>query len=215
MDEKDRTVWVGNLSEKVTESLLYELFLQAGPLEKVKLALDKDGRTRRYAFVTFKHECSVPYTIELMNGIELFGNNLRLQTRTGSSSSATYDGGSAAQSAPYNSQMSGGNSNDKRPPVNQQSPHNLQRSSTWHGNTQQSGRSPDINFRNLPNMQPQPMVAAVSFQQRRERVLQQHNLQVEIHRQQVIQRIATQPIPHSNPYGRSSRPWQQAPYRRY
>ncbi|XP_033758757.1 RNA-binding protein 7-like [Pecten maximus] len=214
MDEKDRTVWVGNLTDKVTEPLLYELFLQAGPLEKVKLALDKDGRTRRYAFVTFKHECSVPYTIELMNGIELFGNNIRLQTRTGSSSSATYDGGSAAQSAPYNSPVQSGNAHDNRQSSGHP-PHNLQRSSTWHGSTHASGRSPDINFRNLPNMQPQAVVTAMSYQQRRERVMQQHNLQVSIHQQQVIQRLASQPIPHSNPYGRSSRPWQQAPYRRY
>ncbi|XP_069115016.1 RNA-binding protein 7-like [Argopecten irradians] len=212
MDEKDRTIWVGNLSEKVTEPLLYELFLQAGPLEKVKLAVDKEGRPRSYAFVTFKHECSVPYTIELMNGIELFGSSLRLQTRTGSSSSATYDGGNAAQSAPYSSPIPSGSSHDNRSPSGPV-PHNLQRSVTWHGNSQSGGRSPEINFRNLPNMQ--PVVNAMSFQQRRERVMRQHNLQVSIHNQQVIQRLTTQPIPHSNPYGRSSRPWQQTPYRRY
>ncbi|OWF55952.1 RNA-binding protein 7-like [Mizuhopecten yessoensis] len=213
MDEKDRTIWVGKLHDRVTEPLLYELFLQAGPLEKVKLATDKEGRTKGYAFVTFKHECSVPYTIELMNGIELFGNNLRLQTRTGSSSSVTYDGGSAAQSSSYNSPLPSGNSHDNRSPAGHHQ-HNLQRSATWHGNTQPSGRSPDVNFRNLPNMQPQVMTA-VSFQQRRERVFQQQNIQLEIHRQQVIQRLTAQPIPQSNPYGRSSRPWQQAPYRRY
>jgi RNA-binding protein 7 len=28
MEEDNRTVWCGNLSEKVTEEILYELFLQ-------------------------------------------------------------------------------------------------------------------------------------------------------------------------------------------
>lgn len=186
----------------------------AGPLEKVKLATDKDGRSKRFAFVTFKHECSVPYTIELMNGLALFGTNLRLQTRTGSSNSATYDGGSSgntAQVSPYNSPVQQVGSNHP-------SPHSLQRSQTWHGNSQAGpvARSPDINFRNLPNMQPRSgLIAAVSFQQQRERVLQQQSVQVQIHRQQVIQRLAHPQLPAANPYGRSSRPWQQAPYRRY
>ena len=59
------------------------LFWQAGPLEKVKIATDKDGRLKNFAFVTFKHACSVPFTIDLMSGIQLYGYNLKLQARTG------------------------------------------------------------------------------------------------------------------------------------
>ncbi|KAH3826207.1 RNA-binding protein 7-like [Dreissena polymorpha] len=83
--EVDRTLWVGNLSDKVSDELLYELFLQAGPLERVSIAKEKDGRPKGFAFITFAHDESVPYTVQLMDGIQLFGRVLKLQFRPGSS----------------------------------------------------------------------------------------------------------------------------------
>ncbi|GFQ65331.1 RNA-binding protein 7 [Trichonephila clavata] len=83
MADKERTLYCGNLSEKVTEDLLYELFLQAGPLESVKIPKDKDGRQRNYGFVTFKHAISVPYSVALMGGISLYGKPIRLDARSG------------------------------------------------------------------------------------------------------------------------------------
>ncbi|KAL7870391.1 hypothetical protein SRHO_G00078880 [Serrasalmus rhombeus] len=84
-DEADRTLFVGNLDPQVTEELLFELFLQAGPLLKVKIPKDNDGRSKQFAFVNFKHEVSVPYSMNLLNGIRLFGRQLNLQYRAGSS----------------------------------------------------------------------------------------------------------------------------------
>jgi len=52
-------------------------------LEKVKIATDKRSGPK-YAFITFKHSVSVPYTIQLMNGIRLYDLPLRLQERNGS-----------------------------------------------------------------------------------------------------------------------------------
>lgn len=86
MADKERTLYCGNLSDKVTEDVLYELFLQAGPLESVKILKDKDGRQRNYGFVTFKHAVSVPYSIALMGGISLYGKPIRLDARSGSES---------------------------------------------------------------------------------------------------------------------------------
>lgn len=83
-NEVDRTLWVGNLHEKATEEILYELFLQAGPLEKVKIAKDKEGRQKNFAFITFEHSCSVPYTIQLLNQTPLYGTPLKIQCRSGS-----------------------------------------------------------------------------------------------------------------------------------
>ncbi|GFY59080.1 RNA-binding protein 7 [Trichonephila inaurata madagascariensis] len=83
MTDKERTLYCGNLSEKVTEDLLYELFLQAGPLECVKIPKDKDGRQRNYGFVTFKHAISVPYSVALMGGLTLYGKPIRLDARSG------------------------------------------------------------------------------------------------------------------------------------
>ncbi|XP_041920198.1 RNA-binding protein 7 [Alosa sapidissima] len=84
-DEADRTLFVGNLDPQVTEELLFELFLQAGPLIKVKIPKDNDGRAKQFAFVNFKHEVSVPYGMELLNGTKLFGRALKIQFRSGSS----------------------------------------------------------------------------------------------------------------------------------
>lgn len=83
--EADRTLFVGNLDSNVTEELLFELFLQAGPLTNVKIPKDKDGKPKMFAFVNFKHEASVPYGMELLNGTQLFGRPIKVQFRSGSS----------------------------------------------------------------------------------------------------------------------------------
>ncbi|CAG9785445.1 unnamed protein product [Diatraea saccharalis] len=81
IDEDNKTLWCGNLPEQVTEEILYELFLQAGPLEKVRIAKDKDGRQKNFAFITYSHEVSVPYAIQLFRGTALFHRTLSLQSR--------------------------------------------------------------------------------------------------------------------------------------
>ncbi|KAK2587493.1 hypothetical protein KPH14_003194 [Odynerus spinipes] len=55
MDDDARTLWCGNLSEKVTEDILYELFLQGGPVQRVSIPKDRDGKQRAYGFITYKH----------------------------------------------------------------------------------------------------------------------------------------------------------------
>nr|ACI33814.1 RNA-binding protein 7 [Salmo salar] len=82
-DEADRTLFVGNLDPKVTEELLFELFLQAGPMFKVKIPKDNDGKQKAFGFVCFKHEVSVPYGMNLLNGATLFGRTLKIQFRAG------------------------------------------------------------------------------------------------------------------------------------
>ncbi|XP_068098905.1 RNA-binding protein 7 [Hyperolius riggenbachi] len=83
--QADRTLFVGNLHPKATEELLFELFLQAGPALNVKIPKDKDGKPKLFAFVNFKHEESVRYGMNLLNGIKLYGRPLKLQFRSGSS----------------------------------------------------------------------------------------------------------------------------------
>lgn len=75
------TIFCGNLHEDVTEDILFELFLQAGPLRKVTIP-QSNGKAKNFGFITFKHECSVTYAIELMGGVKLYGKPLRLQCRT-------------------------------------------------------------------------------------------------------------------------------------
>uniref|UniRef100_A0A8C3UTS6 RNA-binding protein 7 n=1 Tax=Catharus ustulatus TaxID=91951 RepID=A0A8C3UTS6_CATUS len=86
--EANRTLFVGNLDPKVTEELIFELFHQAGPVITVKIPKDRDGRSKQFAFVNFKHEESVPYGLRLLNGIKLYGRPMRIQFRSGSSHAA-------------------------------------------------------------------------------------------------------------------------------
>ncbi|XP_003228756.3 RNA-binding protein 7 [Anolis carolinensis] len=99
--EADRTLFVGNLDPGVTEELLFELFLQGGPVLNVKIPKDREGKAKSFAFVNFKHEESVPYGMSLLNGIKLFGRPLKIQFRSGSSH-ASQDNG-----ALYSSQNGG------------------------------------------------------------------------------------------------------------
>nr|XP_060626496.1 splicing regulator RBM11 isoform X2 [Anolis sagrei ordinatus] len=84
-EEPDRTLFVGNLESRVHEEILYELFLQAGPITNVTVCKDKDGKPKAFGFVCFKHTESVPYAIGLLNGIRLYGRPIKLQYRFGSS----------------------------------------------------------------------------------------------------------------------------------
>ncbi|CAF1537301.1 unnamed protein product [Rotaria magnacalcarata] len=74
-----RTLYCGNLHENVTEEMLFELFLQSGPLESV--TMKRDGR-RSFGFITFKHEESVPYAEAIMENVCLFSRPLRLAARS-------------------------------------------------------------------------------------------------------------------------------------
>ncbi|XP_020039471.1 splicing regulator RBM11 isoform X1 [Castor canadensis] len=87
-DEADRTVFVGNLEARVREEILYELFLQAGPLTKVTICKDREGKPKSFGFVCFKHPESVSYAIALLNGIRLYGRPINVQYRFGSSRSS-------------------------------------------------------------------------------------------------------------------------------
>ncbi|XP_073513130.1 RNA-binding protein 7 [Phyllobates terribilis] len=107
--EADRTLFVGNLDPRATEELLFELFLQAGPALNVKIPKDKDGTPKLFAFVQFKHEESVPYGMNLLNGVKLFGRPLKIQFRSGSSH-ASQEANSAASSPQGSGNYSGNGS---------------------------------------------------------------------------------------------------------
>ncbi|XP_055551061.1 RNA-binding protein 7 [Wyeomyia smithii] len=81
-EEDERTLWCGNISDKVTEELLYELFVQAGPVEMVKIPKDNDKRQRSYAFITYAHAVSVEYAINIFDGTKLFSRPLTLHKKS-------------------------------------------------------------------------------------------------------------------------------------
>lgn len=75
--EIDRTLYISNLPPDISDVLVYELFLQAGPLESVTL---KGG----YGFVTFEDEESVLYSCSLFEGVRLYNHELKIRPRQGS-----------------------------------------------------------------------------------------------------------------------------------
>lgn len=104
-DRDERTIFVGGLPEKMTEALLYELFFQAGkniknlfylfshsqicfiflgPIERVAIPKEKDGKIKTFGFVTYKHLSSVGYALNIFFGTKMFGRELFLKNRNGS-----------------------------------------------------------------------------------------------------------------------------------
>jgi len=76
---QDATIYVGGLDEKVNEALLWELFVQAGPVVNVHMPKDRVTMQHQgYGFVEFLGEDDADYSIKIMNMIKLFGKPVRV-----------------------------------------------------------------------------------------------------------------------------------------
>ena len=78
MVDERHTLYVGRVHPKVTDEILFELFLQVGPLLKVLLPKKERGETahKGFAFVEFKHQESLDYAIAVLTGQSLYGQQL-------------------------------------------------------------------------------------------------------------------------------------------
>eukprot|EP00929_Paragymnodinium_shiwhaense_P056050 TRINITY_DN28057_c0_g1_i1.p1 TRINITY_DN28057_c0_g1~~TRINITY_DN28057_c0_g1_i1.p1 ORF type:complete len:252 (-),score=78.62 TRINITY_DN28057_c0_g1_i1:178-933(-) len=75
---QEATIYVGNLDPKIDEEIVWELFVQAGPVASVHLPKDKITNVHQgYGFVEFKNEDDADYAIKIMNMIRLFGKPIR------------------------------------------------------------------------------------------------------------------------------------------
>jgi polyadenylate-binding protein len=64
------TLFVGDLTEKVTEDVLHEIFKSAGPILSIRVCRDKvTGRSLGYAYINFQRQEDGKY---LHNKIYLF-----------------------------------------------------------------------------------------------------------------------------------------------
>ena len=99
---QEATVYIGNLDERCTEALIWELMLQAGPVGKyirstaldvtdktqthlftflVNVHLPKDRVTQThqgYGFCEYMSEDDADYAIKIMNQIKLYGKPIRV-----------------------------------------------------------------------------------------------------------------------------------------
>ncbi|KAI8915098.1 hypothetical protein BC831DRAFT_487650 [Entophlyctis helioformis] len=77
------TVYVGNIDDRATDALVWELFLQAGPVVNVYLPKDRVTQMAQgYGFVEFMTEEDADYAIKIMNMIKLYGKPLRVNKAT-------------------------------------------------------------------------------------------------------------------------------------
>lgn len=77
--DKEATVYVGNLDERATDSLVWELMLQAGRIVNVHLPKDRVTQTHQgYGFVEFISEEDAEYAARIMNQVRLYGKPIRV-----------------------------------------------------------------------------------------------------------------------------------------
>lgn len=76
---QEATLYVGNLDEKVDESLLWELMVQAGPISNVYIPKDRvTSQHQGYGFVEFQNVEDSDYAARIMNMVRLYGKPLRI-----------------------------------------------------------------------------------------------------------------------------------------
>lgn len=76
---QEATCYVGNLDLRVTDDILWELFIQCGPVVNVHLPRDKiTGDHQGFSFVEFRSEVDTEYAIKIMHMIKLFGKPIKV-----------------------------------------------------------------------------------------------------------------------------------------
>lgn len=77
--DKEATVYIGNIDERVTDSLVWELMLQAGRIVNVHLPKDRVTQSHQgYGFVEFISEEDAEYAARIMNQVRLYGKPIRV-----------------------------------------------------------------------------------------------------------------------------------------
>ncbi|KAF2858174.1 RNA-binding domain-containing protein [Piedraia hortae CBS 480.64] len=77
--DKDCTLYVGNLDERCTDAMVWELMLQAGPVINVHLPKDRVSQSHQgYGFVEFGSEEDADYAAKVMHQIRLWGKPIRV-----------------------------------------------------------------------------------------------------------------------------------------
>jgi len=76
-------IYVGNLSRKTTEPELREAFEKFGPVDSLRIVLDKkSGDSRGFAFVEMDASEHALRAITELHGQEVFGNVLKVSEAT-------------------------------------------------------------------------------------------------------------------------------------
>ena len=76
---QEATCYIGNLDERVTDEIVWELMLQAGPIAHVYLPKDRISQMHQgYAFAEYQTKGDAEYSCRILNGIKLYGKPIRV-----------------------------------------------------------------------------------------------------------------------------------------
>ncbi|UKZ83414.1 hypothetical protein TrVFT333_011222 [Trichoderma virens FT-333] len=77
--DKEATVYIGNIDERATSTMVYEIMLQMGPIHNIHMPRDRVTQTHQgFGFVEFRTPADAEYAANVMNGIKLYGKSLRV-----------------------------------------------------------------------------------------------------------------------------------------
>ncbi|EST08910.1 RNA recognition motif domain protein [Kalmanozyma brasiliensis GHG001] len=76
---QDATCYIGNIDDRATDAIVWELMIQAGPLVNLHLPKDRITQSHQgYAFAEFQTEQDADYACKVMNGLKLYGKPIRV-----------------------------------------------------------------------------------------------------------------------------------------
>ncbi|SPO30569.1 related to spliceosome-associated protein SAP-49 [Ustilago trichophora] len=76
---QDATCYIGNIDDRATDAVVWELMIQAGPLVNLHLPKDRITQSHQgYAFAEFQTEQDADYACKVMNGLKLYGKPIRV-----------------------------------------------------------------------------------------------------------------------------------------
>lgn len=77
--DKDATVYIGNIDERAAPDMVYEVMLQMGPIQNIHMPRDRVTQSHQgFGFVEFRTPTDAEYAANVMNGVKLFGKSLRV-----------------------------------------------------------------------------------------------------------------------------------------
>lgn len=77
--DKDATVYIGNIDERAAPDMVYEIMLQMGSIQNIHMPRDRVTQSHQgFGFVEFRTPTDAEYAANVMNGVKLYGKSLRV-----------------------------------------------------------------------------------------------------------------------------------------
>ncbi|GLD92793.1 hypothetical protein PINS_up001372 [Pythium insidiosum] len=82
-DDAYKTLFVGRISYETTEKQLRQEFEQYGPVKKIRLVEDEDGKSRGYAFIEYERESDMKAAYKQADGKKIDGRRVVVDVERG------------------------------------------------------------------------------------------------------------------------------------